>query len=571
MRSKNFILIFHYRDFSFKVTCLIFVILPPFCHVFSERAPPVAHMSPFISIWNAPTEVCPRKHKISIDLRLFQFTGSPMKTSTNQSITLFYYDRLGHYPYLNEDTGDAFHGGIPQLIPLYRHFKKAEEDISFYIPSEKERGFAVIDWENWRPLWIRNWAAKDIYRKQSVEFVQQKDLTLTERQAHAVAKIEFEAAAQRVMLDTLWLGKSLRPNHFWGYFLFPDCYNYDYKQHSHNYTGSCPEIELKRNDELMWLWKESTALYPNMYLETALKSSKNAALFVRNRIKEAMRTAKLANISSPLPIYAYLRPVFTDMPHKYLSEVDLVHTLGESAAMGVSGFIMWGDLSLAQTMKTCTTLNNYLKGVLNPYIINVTLAAKMCSQVLCQNNGACTRKNWNASDYLHLNPQNFLIQQAKDGTYSVTGQPAVEDLQQFTERFDCLCYTGHSCKPTVDIQQVRHIQVCISVDLCITATFHPTLSTGTKETTLKTFSPHKETALDISTTKTVKNRDSYIIDIMSKRKMNSTQPVKNNVGTTNPGSGLPISHSQILYSLAFQYLIFYRLISDLNTPLRAMI
>ncbi|XP_029472413.1 hyaluronidase PH-20-like [Rhinatrema bivittatum] len=532
MTSRNCILILHYQDFSLKVTCLIFVILPPFCHVLSQRAPPLTHGSPFMSIWNAPTEVCMRKHKINVDLGLFQFIGSPMKTSTNQSITLFYYDRLGYYPYINEDTGEMFHGGIPQMIPLYQHFKKVEEDILFYIPSEKQEGFAVIDWENWRPLWIRNWATKDIYRKQSVEFVLQKDLTLTGRQAQAIAKIEFEAAAQRIMLDTLWLGKSLRPKQFWGYFLFPECYNYGYKHDSHNYTGSCPEIELKRNNELMWLWKESTALYPNIYLETALKSSRNAPLFVRNRIKEAIRISKLSNVISPLPVYVYTRPVFTDSPEKYLSEVDLVHTMGESAAMGVSGFIMWGDLSLARTMKSCTILNNYLKDVLNPYIINVTLAAKMCSQVLCQNNGVCTRKNWNASDYLHLNPENFLIQQTKDGKYSVTGRPTADDLQQFTERFNCLCYAGYSCEPVTDIWHFGHIHVCMSVDTCVTVS----LDSVTYEATTKKPSPHKE-------------------------KVNGTKPVKNNTGTASSGSALLIHHSQIPFVLLLQYLlfIFYRL------------
>ncbi|XP_050792188.1 hyaluronidase PH-20 [Gopherus flavomarginatus] len=453
---------------SNRASWLVFIIiLVTCCSSLHIRARPLIPNSPFLSIWNAPTEVCTEKTRVQLDMRLFHLVGSTLKTSTEQSITIFYANRLGNYPYIDENTGETFNGGIPQLCSIEHHLKKARDDINFYMPSDEQVGLAVIDWENWRPLWIRNWKSKDIYRQVSVEFVQQKDLSLSETQARTLAKMEFEAAAKSLMLQSLKLGISMKPNHLWGYYLYPDCYNYDYKQNPHNYTGSCLDIEIERNNELNWLWEESTALYPSVYLETALRSSKNAPLFVRNRVAEAIRVSNVSNSTCPLPIFVYTRPVFTDFNQEYLSQDDLVNTIGESAALGVSGIVIWGDLNLTLSVNTCRTLDSYLRHTLNPYIINVTMAAKICSQILCHDSGACARKNWNSSDYLHLNPENFFIQMSRNGKYSIQGQPSFQDLQRFIEKFYCRCYAGYNCEPSVDINDIHYINACISEDICV--------------------------------------------------------------------------------------------------------
>ncbi|XP_030902139.1 hyaluronidase PH-20 isoform X3 [Melopsittacus undulatus] len=318
------------------------------CSSLNIRARPVVQNSPFLSIWNAPTELCTERTGVQLDMNIFSFIGSTLKTSTGQNITLFYPDRLGYYPYKNEITGEALNGGLPQLSLLENHLKKAKEDIQFYIPSDEQFGLAVIDWENWRPVWIRNWGSKDIYRQESIELVQQRDLSLSEAEARIIAKMEFEAAAKSIMLESLKLGIEMKPNRLWGYYLYPDCYNYDYKQNPYNYTGTCLDIEIERNNELNWLWEKSTALYPSIYLETALRSSRNAQLFVRNRVQEAIRISYVSNATHPLPVFVYTRPVFTDVYEEYLSQDDLVNTIGESAALGASGIVIWGDMNLTQ-------------------------------------------------------------------------------------------------------------------------------------------------------------------------------------------------------------------------------
>ncbi|XP_067856206.1 hyaluronidase-5-like [Heptranchias perlo] len=432
-----------------------------------QTVDPLIENSPFTALWNAPTELCETRFGVTVDLSLFEVIGSPRVTATGQSITIFYHNRLGYYPYYDELTGESFNGGIPQLAPLDRHYAKTAEDFQYYIPSKEVPGISIINWENWRPQWIRNWNQKNIYRIKSVELVMQRNYPLNISDVTEIAKGEFEEQAKNLMLKTLKLGKSLRPNYLWGYYLYPECYNHNYKHSTINYTGSCPDIEISRNDELLWLWKESTALFPSIYLQTILRSSVAAAKFVRHRVQEAKRIALLSSQQYPPPLYVYIRPVFTNSTAEYLSEIDLVHTIGESAALGTAGFVVWGSLSMTETESVCLTVGDYVKEVLNPYIVNVTSAARLCSKILCHNKGRCVRKNWDSTHYLHLNPASFRIKRTNKG-YTVIGQASFEDIVLLAEKFTCQCYAGQKCEPVSDIENyITELEACVNPDNCI--------------------------------------------------------------------------------------------------------
>lgn len=463
-------------------------LLIPCCLALDFTAPPLIPNIPFLWAWNAPTDRCGKIFDMPPDLSLFSLVGTPQKDVTGQLITLFYADKLGYYPHINERTGVHKNGGIPQVGSLKKHLDKAEKDITYYMPINNV-GLAVIDWENWRPTWARNWKPKHVYKDESIKLVLQQNTHLRLQEAAKRAKADFEKAAKSFMQETLKLGKLLRPKRLWGYYLFPDCYNHRYNQPSYN--GSCFDVEKRRNDALNWLWKESTALYPSIYLNTKLKSSPQAALFVRNRVQEAIRMSKIASVKSPLPVFVYTRPVFTDKSSKFLSQDDLVNTIGESIALGASGIIMWGSFNLSLTRQSCMNLDNYLNTILNPYIINVTLAAKMCSQVFCHEKGVCRRKDWNSTEYLHLNPMNFAIQRQRRGKYTIHGKPTLEDLLQFSESFYCSCYANIHCKKR-DIKNIRTINVCFAEDICIKASLNSDYSehsSSQKEISSTTFSP----------------------------------------------------------------------------------
>ncbi|KAG8524504.1 LOW QUALITY PROTEIN: Hyaluronidase PH-20 [Galemys pyrenaicus] len=437
------------------------------------RASPVYPETPFLWVSNAPTELCEERHSIKIDMSLFTLSGSPRKEVTEQGISIFYIDKLGYYPYIDPRTGENVNGGLPQLGCLKNHLDKAAHDIRYYIGPDKV-GLAVIDWQEWRPIWARNWSPKHIYKDRSIDIVLKQNSTLALNEATNIAKAEFEGTAKSFMLETLKLGESLRPKYFWGFYRFPDCYNTHYK--NPDYNGSCVDLEMRRNDDLDWLWKESTALYPSIYLNSEINNTRNAALFVRNRVLEAVRVSKVRNVMEPLPVFVYLRPVFADKSDKFLSMADLVDTIGESVALGASGMVIWGSFNLTRTLDVCKTFDSFMKNLLNPYIINVTLAAKMCSQVLCQEQGMCIRKNWNSSDYLHLNPRSFVIKSVESGNYTVYGKPSLQDLQELSQKFHCSCFSNVNCVTTVDVNTVNHTRVCIAEGICIDASLTSKLS-----------------------------------------------------------------------------------------------
>uniref|UniRef100_A0A673XST3 Hyaluronidase n=1 Tax=Salmo trutta TaxID=8032 RepID=A0A673XST3_SALTR len=378
------------------LACLSFVSPLP------TTEPPLFDGHPFVGIWNTPTPACKRL-QIPLDTWSFKAVTTPAAVP-GQFLTLFYVDRLGLYPHVDPNNHRQFNGGIPQKGNLTAHLIKAYGDINHYIPSETTPGLAVIDWEDWRPLWDRNWGSKDIYRQLSIAYARQKDPSLSPSQATTEAKKQFQTAARNYMEGTMMLGISQRPSQQWGFYLFPDCYNYGWEKPG--YTGQCSDKTKSQNDELLWLWESSTALYPSVYLPASLNNSANVALFVRNRVQEAVRVAALPK-----------RPYTFVILYVCHSQEDLIRSIGESAALGASGSVLWGASA------SCEALSTYLTSTLNPYVANVTAAAKLCSDVLCQGNGRCVRKDYNSNDYLHLNPDNF------------------------PDKFTCQCYTGSSCSP----------------------------------------------------------------------------------------------------------------------------
>jgi hypothetical protein len=99
---------------------------------------------------------------------------------------------------------------------------------------------------------------------------------------------------------------------------------------------------------------------------------------------------------------------------------------------------------------SCQALSSYLTTTLNPYVANVTAAAQLCGDFLCQGNGRCVRKHYESAHYLHLSSGNFRILRAR-GTYMVLGTPSLADLALFSRRFTCQCYAGRTCSPKLPI------------------------------------------------------------------------------------------------------------------------
>ncbi|XP_067908331.1 hyaluronidase-2-like isoform X2 [Heterodontus francisci] len=395
---------------------------------------------PFVTVWNAPTQECVR-HSVNLDLNMFNIVSSPNEGFYNQKLTIFYKERLGKYPYYQGQQ--PVNGGVPQNSNLLDHLAVMERDIERYMRSPDTNGLAVIDWEEWRPLWIRNWKDKQIYRDSSRRLVSKKHAAWSESKLNREAQFEFEQSGQRFMVETLRKARNARPHSMWGFYLFPDCYNHDYKNNMANYTGRCPDVEISRNDLLMWLWTNSTAIFPSIYLDRMLRSTNSATRFVRSRVREALRVAQLHSDNYSLPVFVYSRPTYTytvDM----LTQ-DLIVTIGETAALGAAGIIFWGDADYSNSESRCKMLKGYLEGDFGRYLLNVTTATQYCSQTVCQGHGRCERRDSESNAYLHLSAESFQIQghNVTGGTKLVlTGALRKRDIQQFQDKFQCRCYRG---------------------------------------------------------------------------------------------------------------------------------
>lgn len=280
---------------------------------------PLIGRKPFIAAWNAPLDLCTFRYNITTNVNhLFHIQGSPRADWTGQNVTIFYANRLGYYPHYTPH-GKAVFGGLPQNCSLDQHLFKAHQDINYFIPAEDFRGLAVIDWEFWRPQWSRNWHKKDIYRRKSKELTKKAYINVTAAQVEELARRRFEKSAKMFMLKTIQLGRQLRPSALWGFYLYPDCHNYNL--HDQNYTGFCPLLERLRNDELVWLWNSSMALYPSVTIRKHHSNSISNLHFTQHRIRESLRVASLTSKEYDLPTYVYLRLGYRDEALNFLTTV----------------------------------------------------------------------------------------------------------------------------------------------------------------------------------------------------------------------------------------------------------
>ncbi|OCT85667.1 hyaluronidase-1 [Xenopus laevis] len=396
---------------------------------------PVLKGRPFVSVWNAPTSPCLDRFGVTLDLSTFDIVLNQNHTFQGSEVVIFYSSQLGLYPYYDQSLSPV-NGGLPQNNSLKDHLDKAFMDLLETISDPAFTGVAVVDWESWRPLWARNWDKMRVYQQSSQDLVKEIYPDLPPDEVLELAKAEFETAARKIMQSTLELGRELRPNGLWGFYGFPGCYNYGYKNFGQNYTGKCPIDEIHRNDNLTWLWEASQALYPDIYLEQALKMSENVGPYVKYRVLEGIRVAK------DLPVLPYARIVYT-YSMDFLTQEDLIQTIGQSAALGAAGVILWGNADYSRSKESCLAVNSYIDETLGHYLVNVSSSATLCSKAVCAGNGRCVRRDPSSDSYLHLHPDSFRIKRHPQGRgFVVSGQASKWDIVYFVEHFHCRCYPG---------------------------------------------------------------------------------------------------------------------------------
>ncbi|KAM9855193.1 hyaluronidase-2 [Aulostomus maculatus] len=393
--------------------------------------PPLLSGQPFIIFWGVSDSSCSTRPD----------PGS-FGMEREGRVVVFYEDTLGNYPYfIDKDT--RVNGGLPQHTRLDSHLLKTQQDLEAALPAPRYLGLGVLRWAEWAPQWLRNREKQAMYLEASRNLLKTFFPNWSPEEVEKWSKVDFEAAAQSVMMETLREVKRLRPKALWGVSPYPSCYNGDPAQIMlANFTGQCPPAEMALNDELVWLWKRSSALYPLLTLEKLLGGSSGARLYLSSQIREAMRVSSLAGMAFDLPVFPLVKSVYAST-NTYLSQADLVNTIGESAAMGTAGVVIW-DRSETKTEKECHDLSRFIRKVLGPYSVNVTTATRLCSVSLCQGKGRCVRQNPESSAYLHLPPPYEVMEKVTDKAEKATDQPDVktepDPAEVWKKDFQCQWY-----------------------------------------------------------------------------------------------------------------------------------
>ncbi|XP_042348615.1 glyco_hydro_56 domain-containing protein [Plectropomus leopardus] len=374
--------------------------------------PPLLSGQPFIIFWGIPDSSCPARP----DPRSFGM-------EREGRVAVFYEDTLGNYPYfMDKDT--PVNGGLPQHTRLDSHLQKTQQDLEAALPAPRYLGLGVLRWAEWVPQWSRNREKQTMYLEASRKLMKTFFPNWTPEEVEKWSQVDFEAAAQSVMMETLREVKRLRPKALWGVSPYPSCYSGDPAQTMlANYTGQCPATELALNDELLWLWKRCSALYPLLTLEKLQSGAPGARLYLSSQIREALRVSSVTGSAFDLPVFPLVKSFYAST-NTFLSQADLVSTIGESAAMGTAGIVIW-ERSETKTERECQDLAEFVRKVLGPYSINVTTATRLCSASLCQGKGRCVRQNPESSAYLHLPPPSEVVEKVteKAEAAKTTDQP----------------------------------------------------------------------------------------------------------------------------------------------------
>lgn len=168
-----------------------------------------------------------------------------------------------------------------QLANITQHLEKSAEDIINTIPDPNFDGVSVIDWEAWRPQWHDNFDTLAVYQQESIAHVKKMHPEWDNTTVELVAELEWTQGAKLFMESTLKLGKTLRPNATWGYYAYPYCFN---NKETANMSRTASAVAT--NDDVMWLFNESSALYPSIYLRP---THANQRAYVRSKLEEAFR------------------------------------------------------------------------------------------------------------------------------------------------------------------------------------------------------------------------------------------------------------------------------------------
>nr|QFQ61158.1 conohyaluronidase [Conus magus] len=329
---------------------------------------------PFRVVWNHPDN-CERI-KLHLPLDEYGIIFNKLRVFLGEEIQTLY--DTGPWPYISE-TGKFINGGLPQSFNHPDNDGETQRILKKHKP-ENFTGLGVLDFETWRAIYSTNFGPMAIYQNESVKLVKEKHPDYDQKKLTKVAEKEWQQAAKDIMSTKLKIAQEVMPRGHWGYYLYPR--TWDNKRDT-----------KFRNDKINWLWRQSTGLYPSIYIYDFSKKESAITKFVSDTVGEAVRVQK--EFSPPnTPIYPYV--MFQTMDNIFHYEDHLKISLGLSAKMGAAGVVLWGTskhYKESTRQWQCQQLQEHIRTVLGPLVKNVTQMMTDCSRAICEGHGRCVHNS----------------------------------------------------------------------------------------------------------------------------------------------------------------------------------
>ncbi|VDO04852.1 unnamed protein product [Haemonchus placei] len=330
--------------------------------------------------WNSFTRHC--KCNITTVLEAHGIQDNADHNFTGEKVALFYEFTFGRYPYYkNYELGNPINNGTPQNLTqdaLDEHIRVAIQNITTHIKYSNSSGLGIIDFEEWRPLFITNCMKKQVYKDAAVLITNLTLQTTNVTLLNKTAEEKYEKAARLFIETTLRNATQIRNKTLWGMYGFPYC-NYDAGKNVTDFR--CMDRYKTFNDRMEYIFNASQALYPSIYLNNKTDYHRNFR-YVQAIMAETLRVAR--NYSRHLPIYVYTKfeydPLnqlcsFYTRPDSQSAQFHLAHfskfqedlcsTIVLPYKMGADGLIFWSSSS--NMTKRCDIVTKFVNTTLGPY------------------------------------------------------------------------------------------------------------------------------------------------------------------------------------------------------------
>ncbi|KAK7079279.1 hypothetical protein SK128_002338 [Halocaridina rubra] len=290
----------------------------------------------FTVYWNVPSHQC-HGHGIYLNASKFGIVQNTDDVFAGDKVNINY--RPGRFPYIQD--GEPIYGGIPQLADFENHTITFANQVE--IMPQGYSGLAVLDFEHYLPCYP--WAKLE-YRQMSDDYIASLYPSWSNEEVKAESEKTFNSSSADLMEALLKIGTSLRPEALWGYYHYPYCKNY-------NALPECQETILNMNNNSLWIYNSSAAMYPSVYLYKENYDEESRKDMALKRISESKRLRDLVGKDMPIMVYCWYRYHDVD---EYLTDIDLFNTIGLSKLEGVEGSVIWGSSGDVSSIEKCTAL-----------------------------------------------------------------------------------------------------------------------------------------------------------------------------------------------------------------------